>query len=465
VNFSHIGGGNMLVNFRFENFLSFDELTTFSMAPGKSRQHMEDLIGLDLYNNQNLLKISTIYGANASGKSSFVDAIGISKSLIIRGFHERMVLSNSYNKNTEDNSLRETKFEYEIVIGEKVYSYGFSVILSLKMFMSEWLYDITDEEKLIYTLDRKNNLYDINLDFLNLDEQSNNRISIYIEDSVNDKSQLFLNSINDGKKVIESKDNKFLFKKVFNWFNNTLEVLGPGDEARASIPSITLEDEEFKEDLGKYLELNDTGVIDIVQVPIDNLSNVPAKIQERILDDMTTKIKKERKETKRLFNSILNTTQNIYIIQNNGEQFKYFELKFKHKNGTLYSLSEESDGTVRLIELFSVLFHNDEKVFVIDEIDRSLHPLLTYNFIESFKKQKSINQLIVTTHEDYILNFHLLRRDEIWFVDKNYDGNSKMYSLEEYKERFDKNISNSYLNGRYGAIPNLNCLFSEFDKA
>ena len=455
----------MLVNFRFENFLSFDELTTFSMAPGKSRQHMEDLIGLDLYNNQNLLKISTIYGANASGKSSFVDAIGISKSLIIRGFHERMVLSNSYNKNTEDNSLRETKFEYEIVIGEKVYSYGFSVILSLKMFMSEWLYDITDEEKLIYTLDRKNNLYDINLDFLNLDEQSNNRISIYIEDSVNDKSQLFLNSINDGKKVIESKDNKFLFKKVFNWFNNTLEVLGPGDEARASIPSITLEDEEFKEDLGKYLELNDTGVIDIVQVPIDNLSNVPAKIQERILDDMTTKIKKERKETKRLFNSILNTTQNIYIIQNNGEQFKYFELKFKHKNGTLYSLSEESDGTVRLIELFSVLFHNDEKVFVIDEIDRSLHPLLTYNFIESFKKQKSINQLIVTTHEDYILNFHLLRRDEIWFVDKNYDGNSKMYSLEEYKERFDKNISNSYLNGRYGAIPNLNCLFSEFDKA
>ena len=455
----------MLVNFRFENFLSFDELTTFSMAPGKSRQHMEDLIGLDLYNNQNLLKISTIYGANASGKSSFVDAIGISKSLIIRGFHERMVLSNSYNKNTEDNSLRETKFEYEIVIGEKVYSYGFSVILSLKMFMSEWLYDITDEEKLIYTLDRKNNLYDINLDFLNLDEQSNNRISIYIEDSVNDKSQLFLNSINDGKKVIESKDNKFLFKKVFNWFNNTLEVLGPGDEARASIPSITLEDEEFKEDLGKYLELNDTGVIDIVQVPIDNLSNVPAKIQEGILDNMTTKIKKERKETKRLFNSILNTTQNIYIIQNNGEQFKYFELKFKHKNGTLYSLSEESDGTVRLIELFSVLFHNDEKVFVIDEIDRSLHPLLTYNFIESFKKQKSINQLIVTTHEDYILNFHLLRRDEIWFVDKNYDGNSKMYSLEEYKERFDKNISNSYLNGRYGAIPNLNCLFSEFDKA
>lgn len=457
----------MLVNFRFENFLSFDKLSTFSMAPGKSRQHMEDLIELDIKNNQKLLKLSTIYGANASGKSSFVNAIGISKSLIIRGFYDGLVLSNSYNKNTVDNSLNETKFEYEIVIEDKVYSYGFSVILSLKKFMSEWLYDITNDEKMIYTIDRKDNSYNINDEFLNLDEQSNNRISIYIDDSANDNTQLFLNSLNDGKKTIESKDNSTIFKKVFNWFNNTLEVLGPGDEARGSIASLTQEEEEFKEDLGKYLELNDTGVIDIVQVPVDNLSNVPARLQERILNNITTDIKKKKKEREDIeisFNTILNTSQNIYIIQNNDEQFEYFELKFKHKNGTLYSLSEESDGTVRLIELFSVLFHNDEKVFVIDEIDRSLHPLLTYNFIESFKKQKSINQLIVTTHEDYILNFELLRRDEVWFVDKNFEGNSSMFSLEEFKERFDKDINTSYLNGRYGGIPNLSCLFSEFAK-
>ena len=467
VEFSHLGGVNMLINFRFENFLSFDNLTTFSMAPGKSRQHMENLIDLGLKNNQKLLKLSTIYGANASGKSSFVYAIGVSKSLIIRGFHENLVLSNSYNKNTEENSSRETKIEFDIVVGDKVYSYGFSVILSLKKFMSEWLYDITNGEKLIYAINRKDNFFEINKDFLDLDEQSDSRISIYIEDSANDDDRLFLNSINDGKKLIESKNNSTLFREVFNWFNNTLEVLGPGDEARGSIASLTKEEKEFKENLGKYLELNDTGVVDIVQVPVENLSNVPAKIQERILDRITTDIKRKRKEREDFeikVNTIINTSQNIYIIQNNEEKFEYFELKFKHKNGTLYSLAEESDGTVRLIELFSVLFHNDEKVFVIDEIDRSLHPLLTYNFIESFKKQKSINQLIVTTHEDYILNFNLLRRDEIWFVDKNFEGNSNIFSLEEFKERFDKNISTSYLNGRYGGIPNLSCLFSELGK-
>ena len=351
----------MLINFRFENFLSFDNLTTFSMAPGKSRQHMENLIDLGLKNNQKLLKLSTIYGANASGKSSFVYAIGVSKSLIIRGFHENLVLSNSYNKNTEENSSRETKFEFDIVVGDKVYSYGFSVILSLKKFMSEWLYDITNGEKLIYAINRKDNFFEINKDFLDLDEQSDSRISIYIEDSANDDDRLFLNSINDGKKLIESKNNSTLFREVFNWFNNTLEVLGPGDEARGSIASLTKEEKEFKENLGKYLELNDTGVVDIVQVPVENLSNVPAKIQERILDRITTDIKRKRKEREDFeikVNTIINTSQNIYIIQNNEEKFEYFELKFKHKNGTLYSLAEESDGTVRLIELFSVLFHN-----------------------------------------------------------------------------------------------------------
>lgn len=458
----------MLVNFRFENFLSFDKLSTFSMALGKSRQHMSDLIELNIKNNPKLLKLSTIYGANASGKSNFVHAIRISKLLIIHGFHERLVLSNSYNKNTAENSSRETKFEYDIVIENKVYSYGFSVILSQKKFVSEWLYDITSGERLIYIINRKDNSYELDKDFLNLDEQSDNRISIYIEDSANDESKLFLNSINDGKKIIESKDNNTLFRKVFNWFNDTLEVLGPNDEARDSIASLTKEKEKdvFKENLGKYLEHNDTGVIDIVQVSVDNLFNVPAKIQERILDDIITDIEEKKKEKGDVkvnkVNAVINTSQNIYIIRNNGEKFEYFELKFKHKNGTLYSLSEESDGTVRLIELFSVLFHNDEKVFVIDEIDRSLHPLLTYNFIESFKKQKSINQLIVTTHEDYILTLDLLRRDEIWFVDKNFEGNSSIYGLEEFKERFDKNVSTSYLNGRYGGIPNLSCLFSEF---
>ena len=110
--------------------------------------------------------------------------------------------------------------------------------------------------------------------------------------------------------------------------------------------------------------------------------------------------------------------------------------------------------------MFSVLFNRRNKVFIIDEIDRSLHPLLTYNFIESFISKKDSSQLVVTTHEDLLLDFSLLRRDEIWFIDKDIDGNSSLYSLEEFKERFDKNISNAYLDGRYGGVPKLRNLFT-----
>ena len=150
----------MLVNFRFENYLSFDKLSSFSLVPGKSRRHKEDLIKLN--SKQNLLKFSAIYGANASGKTSFIDAIGISKFLICFGFNERIALSDKYNKNNKNNSLKETKFEYEIVVENRVYSYGFSVILSLKKFTSEWLYDITDSEEYIYEIDRNSSTYRVN---------------------------------------------------------------------------------------------------------------------------------------------------------------------------------------------------------------------------------------------------------------------------------------------------------------
>lgn len=458
----------MLVNFRFENYLSFDKLSSFSLVPGKTRRHKEDLI--ELNSKQNLLKFSAVYGANASGKTSFIDAIGISKFLICFGFNERIALSDKYNKNNKNNSLKETKFEYEIVVENRVYSFGFSVILSLKKFTSEWLYDITDNEEYIYEIDRTSSTYRFNEEFLNLDDSSRNRLSIYIQDSVSDSNQLFLSSLNDGKKVIESREKNTIFKKVFNWFSNTLEVLGPNDEAKDSFASLTKQSQEFKEKLGEYLESNDTGVVDIVPTEVKNLSNVPAKIQERITENILTEFEKKRnlhRQSNIEINTMLNTSRNLYLIRikqtpaDDLYNIDYFEYKFKHKNGTLYSLEEESDGTVRLIQLFSVLFHNKEKVFVIDEIDRSLHPLLTFNFIESFKNQQSNNQLVVTTHEDYVLNLNLLRRDEIWFVEKNNDGNSKIYSLEEFKERFDKNISTAYLNGRYGGIPNLSRLFSE----
>lgn len=91
---------------------------------------------------------------------------------------------------------------------------------------------------------------------------------------------------------------------------------------------------------------------------------------------------------------------------------------------------------------------------MIDELDRCLHPSLTYKFVDTFLQlaEKRAVQLIVTTHESRLLDFDLLRRDEIWFVNKRKSGESDIYSLEEYNTRFDQKIDKAYLGGRYGGV-------------
>ena len=130
---------------------------------------------------------------------------------------------------------------------------------------------------------------------------------------------------------------------------------------------------------------------------------------------------------------------------------------FKHKNcNDEFGAYEESDGTIRIFELLDIIFSKD-KVYVIDELDNSLHPLLVNGFLSKFLREKNNTQLIVTTHESKTLDFDLVRRDEIWFVEKNIDCSSKLYSLEEFKDiaRFDRKIDKAYMEGRFGGIANI----------
>ena len=125
----------------------------------------------------------------------------------------------------------------------------------------------------------------------------------------------------------------------------------------------------------------------------------------------------------------------------------------------LFEYSDESDGTQRLFDLIPIFFAQN-RVILIDEIDRSLHTNLTRKFIEFFFSAANDNssQLIATTHDSNLLDLDLLRQDEIWFVERKKDHSSCIYSLNKFKERFDKKIEKEYLIGRYGAIPILDNL-------
>ena len=127
-------------------------------------------------------------------------------------------------------------------------------------------------------------------------------------------------------------------------------------------------------------------------------------------------------------------------------------------------MNEESDGSIRIMDFIPILIdlRLNEAVYLIDEIDRSMHPMLSQKILEyyfRYLKDGKDTQLIFSTHESNLLNLNLIRADEVWFVEKDTDGVSHVTSLAEYKPRED--IRKGYLQGRYGAIPffaPINCL-------
>lgn len=122
----------------------------------------------------------------------------------------------------------------------------------------------------------------------------------------------------------------------------------------------------------------------------------------------------------------------------------------------MFDLGDESDGTIRLLDFVPALKDviSKRKVFIVDEIERSIHPLLIKKLVGKFSlDENSTGQLIFTTHESNLLDQELFRQDEIWFVEKDKAGSSDLYSLSEFKEHKSIDIQKGYLSGRYGSIP------------
>ena len=127
-----------------------------------------------------------------------------------------------------------------------------------------------------------------------------------------------------------------------------------------------------------------------------------------------------------------------------------------NKEEVVFEMDEESDGSIRLLDFIPMLIDLslNNRVYLIDEIDRSMHPLLSQKLLEYYYSNLRSGldtQLIFTTHEAFLLNSNSIRHDEIWFVEKDIAGASHFTSLVEYKPRQD--VLKGYMHGRYGAIP------------
>jgi uncharacterized protein len=438
----------MLITFKISNFLSFDTQIEFLMQGGTVRELSHHLIKGKGRNEVDILKSAILYGANASGKSNFIKAIAFAKQVILNGLN-KIVTENKHFRLDKTNIEKPTQFEFEFKHHGKMYAYG--VVLSLKhrKIKEEWLFELlkTTDKPIFERKVLPNGKSEIEIS-LKLDAESSKRFAVYKKD-VKD-TQLFLSEIND--KNIDEIPNIQPFTTTFDWFKNDLIIIYPDSKFQGL--EFVGNDENLKTAFCHFLETFKTGVqsVETVEQPIDN--PFPLELQEEILRKL---------HDKNLKSIGLEINKNAFTFsKNESGELKMFKLHTKRlvKNTTemaLFEMDEESDGTRRMMDFIPALvgLANTEKTYLIDEIDRSLHPELTQKILELFflNTQNIESQLIVTTHESSLLDLSLLRRDEIWFVEKDKYGASQMYSLERFKPRHDKEVRKAYLQGRFGAIP------------
>ena len=445
----------MLIRCTIENYLSFNDRVEFSMIPGNGRSLKNHIILNKGRNDFRLLKLAAIYGANASGKSNLVKAISFAKQFIIKNREEGATIPLNKFRLDDECKKKPARFEFEIKSEGKSYAYGF--MINSDSVKEEWLYEINSKKDTkIYT--RK------------VDSKGKSKIEFSIPEKYkSDKDLLqnitlgvnknllllkFLKNINLKNlksNVIESVNN------VYYWFDKTLTIIFPESQPEG-FELLIKNSDKFNKNFNSILERFDTGVLKLEaqEVKEDNIYEFLSMVPKEIVEDIISNLKPNKM-------SVLQSGKNNrYIFEKEKDKIILSELKTKHKkklnNGSeLFDLKDESDGTLRIMDLIPVLIDIfvTEKVYIIDEIDRSLHPDISKRFLDMYIKTgiDKKGQLIFTTHETGVLDLDFLRKDEIWFVEKNKDGESTLYSLEEFKPRKDKDIRKGYLLGRYGAIP------------
>lgn len=440
----------MLIQVNVQNFKSFNELNSLNLiASNKLRKQKERLYESDTIS---LLKSTVIYGSNASGKSNFVEVLRFMKECVIN--QEIPIESyNWYCRNHEDNKEKISSFSVQLLLNEDCYEYGFDAILNTQTIKDEWIVDL-NKKKILYQ--RNNDGKPLN--GLNLGREDRMRMEIYLDDFLHNDKLLFLTEMNRNKSF--DKDSELsVYHRIYNWFVKDLNVV------LQDMPLTKFSyyyDESTLSNIKKIVRSFDTGIEDI---EIKNMSEeqLQNKIGISLYKDVINELKKNvQKQGQELNLSMRSKKEFFNITMNDNYDLEIKTLCFKHGQSMLdFEFCEESDGTKRVFDFLDILLNkNQNSVYVIDEMERSLHPNLFNRFIEllnEYQKQSNI-QVIFTTHESSIMKQDLFRRDQIWFIERNKDNDSRIYSLDTFNERFDKKISKAYLDGRYSAIPQFKSL-------
>ena len=420
----------MLLSFTVGNFRSFKDNETFSLKAASIQEHKE-FIRED--NNFKLLPSVAIYGANSSGKSNLISAIGMMKKVLLSSVKTNPTeeLKTDPFKLDELYLQKPTFFEVVFTSGDNTYKYGFEY--SPKKINGEWLYIIkNDQEKILFI--RNNEGIGVTKDFPegNGKEEATaaNRLFLSLVAQLNGKTSL----------------------SIMKWFEDLRVTSGVKDDdfKTFSIRYLFAANEKSKKakeflnrmDLGFFnIRKSETGIKEYVSTNISGLDD----ILNLFSDEINNTIKLPTIETGHIVRKMDGSSSEAFF--SNDEM--------------------ESEGTKKIINMSGPIIDTLERggLIVVDEFDAKLHPLLTKKIIEIFNSPESNPnnaQLIFATHDTNLLSNKIFRRDQIWFAEKDRnDESTDIYPLSDIREqngdkiRNDRVYEKDYINGKYGAIPFL----------
>ncbi len=410
----------MLIEFSVKNFLSFKDKITLSMEKGNGEENINNIIKNDI---TDLLRTSVIYGANASGKSNVIKAFTCAiilvrtSNLMMPGGKLDLVKPFLLDDTSRN---KPSEFEFVFITNNIKYRYYFSADEN-KIY--DEILDAYYSQKPTNIFTRTNtNDYEFNSDKTKLEELKNKNL----------ENKLFL--------ATSSSWNYDKTKDPFLWFLNVIDTYDSFTNILDNdLISYSKNDKDLKEFTLKLLKEADILIKDI------NVDYEEKNMDENMVDLLIPKINQNSKVFK---------TKNINIELEH-EVIDEFNKKHFYK----LNFIDESLGTKVLFSLAPILKRSfsSSKVIIVDEFERSMHPKLVEFIIKLFNNpdiNKYNSQLIFTTHATNLLDLELLRRDQIWFTEKNpSNGITDLYPLDSFSVRKDENILKGYINGRYGAIP------------
>ncbi|WP_227806744.1 AAA family ATPase [Sedimentisphaera cyanobacteriorum] len=415
------------------------------MIASREKQHRERLAKLETV-KKNVLPISAVYGGNASGKTNFFKAFRFLKRFIVEGTRPETSIPVQNFCLDQESAESPSWFNIAVFSEGKVYELEFSV--NSEKVLTEKLTQIKpSSEKLLY--ERINGELKLGSSL-----SANQHLKFAFEGTR--ENQLFLT--NSVSQRIE------IFKPVYDWFKDKLMLIAP-DTRFGSFEQMMNEESQIYDSINEIISGLDTGIDHIggETVAVDNLP-LPEGKKDNLLEEIP-----EGKAAKIIIAGL--EDERIIVTKNKGRlSAKKLVTYHKNKNGTehKFELNQESDGSKRAVELLPAFLdlssRKSARVYIIDELNRSLHSLLSRNMISFFLSafgKDSRSQLLFTTHDLTLFDQSIFRRDEMWLTERNKEGVSKLYSISDFEDvRYDKDIRKSYLQGRMGGVPNIGPLVS-----